>query len=534
MKKFLVGLLTVALAASMLVGCGKKEEKTKTDNSLKDVQSKKELVLGLDSSFPPMGFTDKKDNIVGFDIDLAKEVTKRMGIKLKLQPINWNSKEQELNTEKVDCLWNGVTYSKARAKEMLCSESYMDNHQVLIVPANSKIKSLKDITKDTEVGIQSGSTAADAADSVKELKKKESKADIQENIQRPLKKYNFFTSRFFSAVDIEIDKKPDIIIITYAKKVKHTKIDPYTEAIQIYGRFRNTYYDKDELPFNSITHITDIATDNKKALTDDEVDLTLKEYKTTYDSLRKREEELYGVRRTAIQCNCSRVKYNDFIDENGELNYFSVDNLYNEERVKRHYESSEALINAYNSTNHFNSKLINETNLIDNDFRLQLRKCKSSKDKRRSIITKLVYLHEIKMESYKIDEFKQDMKQEEINKDETGEWIIDVYSYFGEEYIRKNEYGCNQKMKNDLNRAKAKEKKSTPEVFQKVYNTFDIDTKIEKNEAKKRLEKIYEMFDIQKYDKAIQSDIEIYYNVKSYNNDKPATYKILNKKMEIG
>ena len=91
MKKFLVGLLTVALAASMLVGCGKKEEKKKADNSLKDVQSKKELVLGLDSSFPPMGFTDKKDNIVGFDIDLAKEVTKRMGIKLKLQPINWNS-----------------------------------------------------------------------------------------------------------------------------------------------------------------------------------------------------------------------------------------------------------------------------------------------------------------------------------------------------------------------------------------------------------------------------------------------------------
>ena len=169
MKKFLVGLLTVALAASMLVGCGKKEEKKKADNSLKDVQSKKELVLGLDSSFPPMGFTDKKDNIVGFDIDLAKEVTKRMGIKLKLQPINWNSKEQELNTEKVDCLWNGVTYSKARAKEMLCSESYMDNHQVLIVPANSKIKSLKDITKDTEVGIQSGSTAADAADSVNDL-----------------------------------------------------------------------------------------------------------------------------------------------------------------------------------------------------------------------------------------------------------------------------------------------------------------------------------------------------------------------------
>ena len=84
MKKFLVGLLTVALAASMLVGCGKKEEKTKTDNSLKDVQSKKELVLGLDSSFPPMGFTDKKDNIVGFDIDLDKRSNKENGNQIKI------------------------------------------------------------------------------------------------------------------------------------------------------------------------------------------------------------------------------------------------------------------------------------------------------------------------------------------------------------------------------------------------------------------------------------------------------------------
>lgn len=120
MKKFLVGLLTVALAASMLVGCGKKEEKKKADNSLKDVQSKKELILGLDASFPPMGFTDKKQNIIGFDIDLAKEVTKRMGIKLKLQPINWDSKEQELDTGKIDCIWNGLTISKQRQKVMLC------------------------------------------------------------------------------------------------------------------------------------------------------------------------------------------------------------------------------------------------------------------------------------------------------------------------------------------------------------------------------------------------------------------------------
>ena len=63
-----------------------------------------------------MGFTDKKQNIVGFDIDLAKEVTKRMGIKLKLQPINWDSKEQELDTGKIDCIWNGLTVSQIERK----------------------------------------------------------------------------------------------------------------------------------------------------------------------------------------------------------------------------------------------------------------------------------------------------------------------------------------------------------------------------------------------------------------------------------
>ncbi|MBU5459440.1 amino acid ABC transporter substrate-binding protein [Anaerostipes sp. MSJ-23] len=169
MKKIIVGLLTVALAASLLVGCGSKKSSSKKDDSLTKVKDKKELILGLDASFPPMGFTDKNQKIVGFDIDLAKEVTKRMGIKLKLQPINWDSKEQELDTGNIDCIWNGLTYNKDRAKQMLCSEPYMENHQVLVVPANSKIKSLADVKKQS-LGVQKGSTAADAVDQAKQLK----------------------------------------------------------------------------------------------------------------------------------------------------------------------------------------------------------------------------------------------------------------------------------------------------------------------------------------------------------------------------
>lgn len=169
MKKIVIGLLTVVLAATMLAGCSSKKEESKKDESLSKIQEKKELVLGLDASFPPMGFTDKDQNIIGFDIDLAKEVAKRMDVKLKLQPINWDSKEQELDTGNIDCIWNGLTYSEERAEKMLCSTPYMENHQVLVLPVNSKIKSLADVKKQS-VGVQKGSTAADAVDKTDELK----------------------------------------------------------------------------------------------------------------------------------------------------------------------------------------------------------------------------------------------------------------------------------------------------------------------------------------------------------------------------
>lgn len=169
MKKVLAALLTTVLAVSMFTGCGSKKEETKKDDSLTKIQEKKELVLGLDASFPPMGFTNQDNDIIGFDIDLAKEVAKRMDIKLKLQPINWDSKEQELDTGNIDCIWNGLTYSDERAEKMLCSTPYMENHQVLVLPADSKVKKLTDLKGQT-VEVQKGSTAADAVDKTDDLK----------------------------------------------------------------------------------------------------------------------------------------------------------------------------------------------------------------------------------------------------------------------------------------------------------------------------------------------------------------------------
>ena len=128
------------------------------DDSLQKVLDDKKLVLGLDASFPPMGFTDENNNIIGFDIDVAQEVCDRLGVELVKQPINWDTKEEDLKVGKIDCIWNGMSVSPARAEVMNLSEPYMKNEMIFVVPANSEIKSMDDL-KGKTVGVQTGSTA---------------------------------------------------------------------------------------------------------------------------------------------------------------------------------------------------------------------------------------------------------------------------------------------------------------------------------------------------------------------------------------
>ncbi len=132
-----------------------------TDDSLQKIKDKGVLILGLDDSFPPMGYQDDDGTIIGYDIDLAREVCKRMGVELKLEPIDWDSKEFELNGGKIDCIWNGMSVSDERKAAMNLSEPYMDNRQVVVSLKKEGISKLTDL-KDKHVVLQAGSTAVDA------------------------------------------------------------------------------------------------------------------------------------------------------------------------------------------------------------------------------------------------------------------------------------------------------------------------------------------------------------------------------------
>lgn len=186
MKKISKILALVLVLSLALASCGSKGNNAGSsdkDTSLEYVLKNKKLILGLDASFPPMGFKDENNNIVGFDIDLAKEVCKRMGVELELQPIDWDSKEMELNNKNIDLIWNGLSYSDERNEKMTLSQSYMGNSQVGVVLADSEITSIKDM-EGKVVAIQSGSTASEAMDEHKEITDKLKKLiKVKDNVQ---------------------------------------------------------------------------------------------------------------------------------------------------------------------------------------------------------------------------------------------------------------------------------------------------------------------------------------------------------------
>jgi polar amino acid transport system substrate-binding protein len=151
-----VAALLVTVAATAFAG----------DGSFNKVKTAGKLVIGLDDSFPPMGYRDAAGKLIGFDIDAAEELGKRLGIKIEWQPTAWDGVIHSLNASKFDCIWNGMTITDERAKEVAFTKPYIMDGQVAVVRFKDKrFKGIKDL-KNVKVGAQKGSSALN---SVKKL-----------------------------------------------------------------------------------------------------------------------------------------------------------------------------------------------------------------------------------------------------------------------------------------------------------------------------------------------------------------------------
>ena len=196
MKKIFLPLM---LLVFLLIGCGSSHET--------------EIVIGIDDTFAPMTFHDEKGELVGFDIELAKEAAKRMGVAVEFKPINWNNKEAEIVSGHVDMIWSGLDLIDEYKEYMIFSKPYMDNRQILFVKEGNKqrIHSEYDL-KDKIVATQAGSNSETYIDSNETLKKRFA----------AFKTYNHIKDGFDS-----LDKgKYDVLIIDEIAARYETMINP--------------------------------------------------------------------------------------------------------------------------------------------------------------------------------------------------------------------------------------------------------------------------------------------------------------------
>ena len=153
MKKVIAIAAAALMLLTLLAGCG---NNAATPDNGEQTQTKT-FTVGFDAEFPPYGYQDENGEYVGFDLDLAAEVCARNGWELVKKPINWDSKDMELETELIDCIWNGFTIN-GREDKYTWSTPYVDNIQVVVVGKDSGIASYADLAGKI-VAVQADSSA---------------------------------------------------------------------------------------------------------------------------------------------------------------------------------------------------------------------------------------------------------------------------------------------------------------------------------------------------------------------------------------
>ena len=201
MKKMMIFMM---LVFSVLMCSVQKEEKKEESSGLPS-----KITVGLDDTFAPMGFKNEKGEIVGFDIDLAKEVTKRLNMEVEFKSINWDSKILDLNSGNIDLIWNGLTITPERSTETEMSKPYMSNNQSIVVRADSEIKTKADMNGKI-VGVQNQSSGEETV--------------IKEGADKNFKEFKGYAQYDQAFMDLDAGRIDAIVVDEmFAKYIKNTK-----------------------------------------------------------------------------------------------------------------------------------------------------------------------------------------------------------------------------------------------------------------------------------------------------------------------
>lgn len=344
-------------------------------------------------------------------------------------------------------------------------------------------------------------------------------------IDYPLAKYNFFTCRFYSGLDIVLRKcKPDIIMLTDFSSANWTMIDPFTEAIQIQGRFRKNKKN-DNVTYNSLTHISTINPE-MRIRSKEELDIRIHQFIDDYNILKERhDKEIDYIRKEAIFDDMKGLKYQELIDEKGEINSFSTINLYNEERVKSYYISAQTLYQAYKDTGFFNVTLNDVTECVGDDDIRKLNTTKQAIERRKILVQLLDKIHN-DFENGRISFEDKDSYIKLLGEQTDAQYTINTYMKIGKVGIENAQYQKEKidKAINQYEKEQAEILRFSPEVKKAIYEEFEMNVYINKNEIKNTLQAIYDEYGI-KF-KVKQDTIKDYYDTDNSGSINGGSYKL--------
>jgi hypothetical protein len=344
------------------------------------------------------------------------------------------------------------------------------------------------------------------------------------NIDYPLAKYNFFTCRFYSALDIRLGKhKPDIVMLTDLRTANWTIIDPFTEAIQIQGRFRKK--GNDDITYNSLTHISTVNPDFS-TYSEDEVNDRVRQFIANYNMLKGAyDNESDEIRKKAILEDIKKLKYQDLIDERGEVNPFSVDNLRNEQRVRGYYKSAEALYQAYLDTGFFNVTFHNDPECVGDDDLERLNNTKHQIERRKELLQIIINIEKW----FDDGKITHDEKEQHLNifrQHAEDSYILSAYEKIGKDAIVNAKYKkslIDRKVR-EYDKAQARKLRFSENVLNDIFREFQTGVYLPKKEIQHRLHIIFQEKGVQY--KVTQDTIRDYYDVTESNSKKQPSYRL--------
>lgn len=352
-----------------------------------------------------------------------------------------------------------------------------------------------------QLDIENESTVFCAKKSVEKLKNKKFKHAFEQWSKSRMKKYNFFTSRFYNALDIELEIKPTVIMISDVYFSEYSMIDPHTDAIQAIGRFRNGV--------NRVCHIFN-TNPNLPVRTEEEIGIYLQVSKEVYDKIKTfydcaTSEEA----RNAYHGILKVLPFNQMLNKDGKENFFAIDNYVDEALLKSSYNAQEKLIASYRSNRLFDLD-VESAYFPFGDFERLKKESKyaSLKDKRKEVVRQLELLKGDD-ETEMIRNYKEDLRKADS-------FIYGAYEEIGKEMIESLDYSV-KRIKEAMILKQHREKTEGTEFIQLIKNSFKVGQKYTKKYIKEELTRIYALTGVTPQKTITGQSIKEFFYVKEIN-----------------